>query len=172
MVVGSLPQCSMMGFPATEVEVPDRPMTDSEDNIARHLSVIWRYLIMYAARNLEHLGIGSGQYPYLLALYEEDGQSQQSLSDRLLVDKSATVGAINKLEALGYVDRRTDENDKRYYRIFLTALGWKIKPELQAIVGGALESLLTGLSDDERATALELTRRMAANILQATRGNP
>lgn len=156
---------------AIDVEVPARSMAEFGNNIARYLSVTWRYLVMYAARNLDHLGIGSGQYPYLLALYEEDGQSQQSLSDRLLVDKSATVGAINKLERMGYVDRRNDAADKRYYRIFLTELGWSIKPELEQIVGGALESLLAGLSDEERATALELTRRMAENILQATRGS-
>jgi len=160
----------MIGAVATDVEVPDRPMNEFGDNIARYLSVAWRCLIMYAARNMEHLGIGSGQYPYLLALYEEDGQSQQSLSDRLLVDKSATVGAINKLEVMGYVDRRNDATDKRYYRIFLTDLGWSIKPELEQIVGGALESLLADLSEEERSTALQLMRRMAANILQATRG--
>lgn len=144
-------------------------MNELEDNIVRHLSVAWRHLIMYSARRLEHLGIGSGQYPYLLALYEDDGQSQQSLSDRLLVDKSATVGAVNKLEAMGYVNRRTDASDKRYYRIFLTDLGWSIKPELEGIVHEALESLLNGLSDDERHATLELTRRMASNAIEAAR---
>lgn len=149
--------------------MPGPSMNEFGDNIARHMSVAWRYLIMYSARRIEHLGIGSGQYPYLLALYEEDGQSQQSLSDRLLVDKSATVGAINKLEALGYVERRTDASDKRYYRIFLTDLGRQIRPELVAIVQEALESLLDGLSPEERETTLDLTRRMAANIHRATR---
>jgi DNA-binding MarR family transcriptional regulator len=92
------------------------------------------------------------------------------VSDRLLVDKSATVGAINKLEKLGYVERCRDDKDKRYHRIFLTERGRAIREELESVVSEALANLLAGFSDDEKRLSLEVMRRMSENIVRATRG--
>lgn len=149
-----------------------RTMVDTRDNVAKHMAVAWRQTIAYIARKMEPLHLGSGQYPYLFALYDQDGQSQQRLSQRLMVNKSATVGAVDKLERLGYVERRPDRADRRRYRVYLTEKGRRVRAQLEAIVGEALEALQTGLTVQERETFRELMRRAADNMVAATRRPP
>lgn len=144
-------------------------MVDLKDNVGKYVSVTWRNMISYMTRKMEPLHIGAGQYSYLFALYGGDGQSQQALSDRMLVDKAATVRAINRLEAAGYVERRPDEQDKRSFRIFLTPKGKAIRPELEAIVGDVLEVLHTGMSPEEKVTINRLMQQMARNMIRVNR---
>jgi DNA-binding MarR family transcriptional regulator len=142
-------------------------MIDLKDNVGKYVSVTWRNMISYMARKMEPLQIGAGQYPYLFTLYVEDGQSQQSLSDRMLVDKAATVRAINKLEAAGYVERRPDPQDKRSFRVFLTEKGKAVRPQLEVIVGEVQEILLDKMSREEKDVLKRLIRQMARNIMGA-----
>ncbi|HWI60333.1 MAG TPA: MarR family transcriptional regulator [Symbiobacteriaceae bacterium] len=139
-------------------------MVDLRNNVGKYLSAATRHMVAYMARRMEPLGIGAGQYSYLFCLYREDGQSQQQLADYLLVDKSAAVGAINRLEALGYVERQSDPTDRRHYRIHLTERGRAIKPQLEEIVGEVQDLLMDGLSQSERETMLGLLERMVSNI--------
>ncbi|MCL6558297.1 MAG: MarR family transcriptional regulator [Firmicutes bacterium] len=144
-------------------------MIDLRDNTGKYVSVTHRHMLAYMARKMEPLQIGPGQYTYLFALYIEDGQSQQSLSDRMLVDKSATARAINKLEKLGYVQRKPDETDKRFHRIFLTPRGMEIRPQLEAIVEEVQEILLDNLSGEEKGILKMLLQKISRNMIEATR---
>ncbi|RJQ24782.1 MAG: MarR family transcriptional regulator [Peptococcaceae bacterium] len=143
-------------------------MIDLKDNAGRHVSFTYRHMIAYMARRMEPLHIGPGQYVYLFALYGEDGQTQQNLSDRTLVDKSATARAINKLEALGYVERKPDHTDKRSCRVFLTQKGIAVKPQLEVIVGEVQDILLKDLSDEEKTTLRALLQKVSRNMIRAT----
>ncbi|MDA8234091.1 MAG: MarR family transcriptional regulator [Clostridia bacterium] len=144
-------------------------MIDLRDNVGRYVSMTYRHTISYMARKMEALQIGAGQYPYLFTLYLEDGQSQQSLTDRMLVDKAATVRSINKLEEAGYVERRPDCIDKRSYRIFLTEKGRTVRPQLEAIVQEVQEILLDNMSTEEKIILKRLMQQIARNIVKAVR---
>jgi len=146
-----------------------RLVIDLKDNIGKYVSVTWRHMMAHMARKMEPLQIGAGQYAYLFALYVEDGQTQQNLSDRMLVDKAATLRAINKLEAVGYVERKPDLQDKRSFRIFLTPKGKAIRPQLEAIVEEVQEILLENMSPEEKVILKRLMQQMARNIIQAVR---
>lgn len=139
-------------------------MADLRDNVGRYLSIATRHMVAYMARRMEPLGIGAGQYAYLFKLYSQDGMTQQNLADCLLVDKSAAVGAINRLEALGYVERQTDPEDRRHYRIHLTEKGREIRPKLEAIVADVQDLLLEGLDPGEREVLLASLRKVVTNI--------
>ncbi|HYF92529.1 MAG TPA: MarR family transcriptional regulator [Symbiobacteriaceae bacterium] len=139
-------------------------MADLHNNVGKYLSVATRHMQAAMARRMEHLGIGAGQYPYLFSLYHEDGQTQQHLADRLLVDKSAAVGAINRLEGLGYVERRTDAADRRHYRIHLTDRGREIRPELERIVEEVLAQALDGMDNRERDALLAALRKVVEHM--------
>lgn len=143
-------------------------MIDFKDNACRYVSVTYRHMISYMGKKMEPLHIGPGQYTYLFALYVEDGQTQQNLSDRMLVDKSATARAIGKLEELGYVKRKPDNIDKRSFRVFLTQKGLKIKPQLESIVEEVQEILLGNLSVEERNVLKGLLQKVARNMIDAT----
>lgn len=142
-------------------------MIDLQDNAGKYLSLIWRHKQAYMAKRMEPLNIGAGQYVYLFRLYIEDGQSQQHLSDDLMVDKAATMRAINKLEENGYVVRRPDPADKRSFQIFITDKGRNIRSKLEEIVEEVLETLLKDMSVEERELAKKMLKHIARNMVQA-----
>ena len=137
--------------------------------MGKYVSVTYRHIIVYMSRKMEPLQIGAGQYAYLFALYVEDGQSQQSLTDRMLVDKAATVRAINKLEEVGCVERRPDPHDKRSFQIYLTEKGKAIRPQLESIVDEVQEILLENMSTEEKIILKRLMQQMAGNIIKVVR---
>ena len=144
-------------------------MINFHDNMGRNISITWRHNLAFMAKQMEPLGIGPGQYAFLFSLYITDGQSQQSLSDRLLLDKAATVRAINKLEAMDYVNRIPDPKDKRSVQIFLTEKGKSIRPQLEAIVEELQAILLSGMSNEEQELLNRLMKKMTSNIIEKVR---
>lgn len=144
-------------------------MFNFSDNLHRDIVVISRHMAAYLAKKIEPLGIGVGQYPYLFVLYINDGQSQQELSNRLLLDKAATVRSINKLVEAGYVERISNPHDNRCFKIFLTEKGRSVRPQLESLLTEVIGILNKGLSDQEQATARKIFRRMLINITQVTR---
>ncbi|MFZ3171593.1 MAG: MarR family transcriptional regulator [Carboxydocellales bacterium] len=146
-------------------------MINLQENVDKYLTQSWRHMQAYLAMRMEPLHIGVGQYVYLIRLYNEDGQSQQCLSNGLLVDKAATVRAINKLEQTGYVYRAPDPADKRSFKIYLTKKGRNIRPELENILEEMLAVLLKDLSSVEGELIKKLLKHMAKNIVTSVRGN-
>lgn len=140
---------------------------DFADNIPKHISVMSRFVTGHVARQLAPLGLGVGQYPYLFALYDRDGRSQQELSDDLLVDKSSTASAVEKLESAGLIVRSVDPADRRRRVVSLTEAGLRLRPELAESLESASEALLGDLEPAERAIFHDLIRRVAMRALIA-----
>lgn len=118
--------------------------------IGRYVSQMYRKGNAYIGKQLSDIGVGSGQFMFLLELYRKDGRSQEELSEILSIDKGTTARAIKKLEDDGFLYRERDENDKRAYKIYLTDKGNDAKqPILDALK--SWEDIITSrLSSEER----------------------
>ena len=85
------------------------------------------------------------QFDVLATLRFSEGVTQQELAERLLVTKGNVCGVLDRLERLGWVERRPDPDDRRANRIFLTSAGRRkiasAVPAHDEIVLGAMESL-------------------------------
>lgn len=118
--------------------------------IGKAISYLYRYGQIYIGKKIEPYGIGSGQFPFLMRLYREDGINQESLSDYLKIDKGTTARAIQKLVDEGYVFRQRDEKDRRSYRVFLTEKGKKLEPDMKKIASEWGDILFSGFDDRQR----------------------
>ena len=132
---------------------------DFFNNTLKYIGLNYRHYSQILTKEMQSLNIGSGQYVYLFLLYEKDGVSQQELSNRLLVDKSATKRALEKLEINGYIYRQNSSSDKRVTEVFLTQKGKEIKPKLDSILEKTENKLLKNLNKEERETFLKLLNR-------------
>src|SRR5678815_1161324 len=78
------------------------------------------------------------QFDVLATLRFSEGVTQQELAERLLVTKGNVCGVLDRLEALGWVERRPDPKDARANRLHLTAAGRRkigaVLPEHDALV--------------------------------------
>ena len=66
------------------------------ENIAKYISEIQRMGNIFFLKELCHLGLGYGQFNFLMELYKEDGVRQEDLSLKLKIDKGTTARAIKK----------------------------------------------------------------------------
>lgn len=95
------------------------------DKILREIGTIYRALNTFSDFIMKSISLERGQFQYLMRIKENPGINQQDLSEILLVDKTSTAKAVNKLVTKGYITKKKDLKDKRNYNLFLTQTGEK-----------------------------------------------
>ena len=120
----------------------------NHQSIGRLIAILHRQSQIFTNKALKEFSLTSAEYPFLFALYHNEGQTQEELSSYLYIDKGATARVIKTLIAKGFLIKEQDNKDKRCNRIFLTE---KAKQEHDAIHSSVMQwnSLITaGLEDD------------------------
>jgi DNA-binding MarR family transcriptional regulator len=82
---------------------------------------------------------------------------------KLIIDKGTTAKALKKLEEEGLVKRSVDENDKRAYRVYLTAEGKDIIKDIRNVLLEWNDILTSDFTEEEKKMALDLLQRMVEN---------
>ena len=108
-----------------------------EDTIGFLLWDTTRAFTTRFSKRIARHGVSFGLWPFLRALWEDDGLTQRELSERVRMKGPTTVAAINRLEKSGLVRRVHNKKDGRKINVFLTEKGRKtydlVIPEVDAI---------------------------------------
>jgi DNA-binding MarR family transcriptional regulator len=132
--------------------------------ISRFIWLIDKNTQVFMAGRLKKYGIGNGQLPMLMLLYNYKGILNQKEISRLLnIDKAATARAAGKLLREGFIERTTDKSDRRMQRVVLTGKALKLKTDLFKIVEDWQKILLSGFDDNEKASAFKLLEKIKNN---------
>jgi len=122
---------------------------------------VWLRLIRLEARmqaavgeRLRLIGVSIPQCDVLTTLSEQEGVNQQELAKRLYVTKGNISGLLDRLEAAGFVQRRSLASDRRQYSIHLTDAGRAMAEKAIVVQRKWLASTL-GRLDDAELDALE-----------------
>ncbi len=132
--------------------------------IGRYISQIHRKGSIFISKELNSLGIGSGQVMFLLELYRGDGKSQEELAERLNIDKGTTARAIKKLEEAGFLTRERDLVDKRAYKVYLTEKGKDIKEDVYEIMMKWEEKITSNLNKEESENVVNLLMKICTTM--------
>lgn len=142
-------------------------MKPKKESVARWISILYRYGQSYNGNRLKPIGLGKGRYLFLIKLYENDGIRQDDLATMLQFDKATVARAISRLERDGFVTRKTDSEDRRAKRVYLTRRAVDAKPRLFAVLHEWTDVLVAGFSETERKVAVDLLKRMVGNASDA-----
>ena len=112
-------------------------------------------------------GLTSAQYNVLNILSDKpEGISQRELGDRLVVDRSNVTGLLDRMAAAGWVERQDDPEDRRVYRVVLTAAGralWKkIHPRYLEVVA----QVTRGLPPAKITASVKLLRKLESGAAE------
>jgi DNA-binding MarR family transcriptional regulator len=116
-----------------------------------------------AARLLEH-GFYAGQDQIMLALDRDDGQTPGALADRLGVRPPTITKTINRLQAQGFLEKRTSNSDARQAHIFLTEAGREMIVAIEKSVKKTEKQALKGLDKKDQKALAKLLARIEANL--------
>ncbi len=111
-----------------------------------------------------NLPITPDQFRLLAHLWKNDGLQQSELALCTNRNRANVTRIIDILEREGIVERQDDPNDRRVFRIFLTDLGKQLKKETAKCAHQSIEDALIGVSDEERAIAIHVLKKIIANV--------
>jgi len=123
---------------------------------------------LYARRFEERahrLALTLPQCKALAYLSKNEGVSQKRLAELMEIDPMSLVRILDRMEADGWVQRRSDPEDRRARSLILTD---KAKPVLDHIWRVAAETraeVLEGLAHAERTALIELLEHLHTNLL-------
>ncbi|MES2492545.1 MAG: MarR family transcriptional regulator [Pseudomonadota bacterium] len=117
-------------------------------------------------RALKPLGITRSQWWVLAFLSRRDGMTQTALAADLDLTKVAIGGLIDRMEAAGFVERRSDERDARARRVYLTRAGQKLVATIRENVDAVETDILTAVSDDELDEAAQALVKIKDRLLE------
>jgi DNA-binding MarR family transcriptional regulator len=113
------------------------------------------------AEALEPFGLHPRHFGVMTVLDARPGTTQQELADNSRVDRSSMVAVLDELEAHGFAERRPDPDDRRKRSIHLTPEGHGKLKEMRVVARQVGEESFAALTHDERATLLQLLRKLA-----------
>lgn len=132
--------------------------------IGRFISILYRKNQIFLSSVLKLLDLSTSEYPILLVLYDDDGLTQEDLTSRLHLDKSAVARAIHTLEKKGFVRKEKDAADQRCNRISLMPRSLEVKPQIIEALDQWNEILMSGMNKEERDAAYQILIRMTDHV--------
>lgn len=109
---------------------------------------------------LEPLGLTTGAFPVLLALWSRDGRSQREIAATLPLDETTLVRTLDRMARDGLVTRTRDPADRRRMIVHLTDHARTLREPALAAADAVNDRALAGLTEAERRAAVALLRRM------------
>ena len=144
---------------------------DDEKYIGYVISDVSRLLRTVFDRRVRHLGLTRSQWLALTRLHRRPGASQSDLADMLEIEKASAGRLIDRLEANGWVERRSDSRDRRINRVYLSREAERVLQSLWPIAEATNDEAMQDLTVKERRQLTELLGRMKGALqLMAEQG--
>ena len=121
-------------------------------------------------RALKPCGITQSQWRVLAFLSRRDGMTQTGLAADLALTKVAIGGLLDRMESGGFVERRSDPNDGRARRVFLTRAGVEFVGAVRESVEQVERDLVSRIPEerlDQLAETLLLLKEALLEIIGA-----
>ncbi|MDX2213576.1 MAG: MarR family winged helix-turn-helix transcriptional regulator [Oculatellaceae cyanobacterium bins.114] len=113
---------------------------------------------------LEPFGLTPFHWVVLCCLWEEDGLPTSSIGDRLQQVGGTLTGVLDRMEERGLIRRERDRQDRRVWRIWLTAEGEQLQQILPPIALELRETALRDVSEGDRQVLSQLVNQVIANL--------
>lgn len=111
-------------------------------------------------------GVTTAQLRVLLTLQREPGANQATLAGFLEVEPITAGRMIDRMVTADLVERRSDPDDRRAWRLYPTARGKALLDRLDQDVGSMIETALNGLSSEQRLVVTDALGRVRQNLIQ------
>nr|WP_236042689.1 MarR family winged helix-turn-helix transcriptional regulator [Roseibium aggregatum] len=138
-------------------------MTFSKETSAGYLANhMARLFAIGLQRRIKPLGLATGQFPALLALWAEEGQTQKELVSQLGIEQATLANTLSRMERDGLIVRKSCPEDGRVQRIFLTDKAKALEAEAIGSARAQNAVALKDFSDTEVRQFLDFMHRAIA----------
>src|SRR5437773_8932379 len=125
-----------------------------------------RTLKILATRSIESSEVGLSDFAVLEMLLHKGPQPVNEIGRRVELTSGAITTAVDRLESRGLVTREAHPSDRRARVVRLTAAGEEQAARIFAGHKAAMDSAASGLSKTERATLIELLKKLGTSAAE------
>jgi DNA-binding MarR family transcriptional regulator len=101
----------------------------------------------------------------LAVLAKNEGVSQKRLAELSEIDPMSLVRILDRMEADGWVERRSDPEDRRARSLVVTERARPIIDQFWQVAGATRAEAFAGLAAAERTALVELLDRVHTNLI-------
>jgi DNA-binding MarR family transcriptional regulator len=120
-----------------------------------------------AHQMFEAIRLYRGQPPVLRILWEGEGLTQTELAERLQITPATITKMLQRMEKVGFIQRKPDAKDQRISRVYLTEDGRAIQTQVEAVWKTMEAETFSGLTSEERVLLRRFLLKMRDNLQQA-----
>lgn len=140
-------------------------------DFGKEFSIIHRYSMVYMSKMLMEYNISGRVVPYFVEICKAPGISQEQIAKNLKIDKGAVARTVKAMVDEDLVDRKSNPDDKRGYKLYPTEKMLIIN-EKNEEARLKLEKVLTaGMSEGEIQICQILLQKIADNLVNAVSGD-
>jgi DNA-binding MarR family transcriptional regulator len=138
------------------------PDLDPEQTLGFLLFVVLRLLRRNFSRRVQ---LTQAQWRALAYLSLNEGINQAGLADLLEVRPITAARLIDRMESAGWVERRSDPEDRRAVRLHLTRQAGPLMKKMQALNAETLKQAFAGIPKSERRALIATLNTIKNNLL-------
>lgn len=146
----------------TPVSIPDSSV---ETNLAFQMAnIIYKLDQMLRSTTLREHNMTYVHFRVLQYLWDKDGRSIGEIAKAIVVHQPVLSRVIDQMEERELVQRRTDENDSRYMRVYLSETGRERYAQVWPAAKKMIDDALSVLNPNEREDLGRMLRNVAAHL--------
>lgn len=139
------------------------PKATSQDLDQRFVALLFntRNRIRFAMDDrFKPLGVTDATWRTLFFLRQDDGASQKQLALTMGIEGPSLVRLLDQLETKGFIERRTDANDRRSKTIHLTDHAHSLLADLDKVAKSVRGDLMAGISEQDLAICVKVMEQI------------
>ena len=150
------------------------PLVFSEPALGPLLNELSRLLRREFDRRLRHAGISLTRAQWLILYHvaRAQGRTQSELADELELERMTIGRHAARLEAEGWLERRSDTEDARVFRLHLRSKAERMLIRLEPIVDRLRRDYFAGIDPQRRDALFHDLRQVRANLLALDPARP
>ncbi|WP_060688995.1 MarR family transcriptional regulator [Persicobacter diffluens] len=144
----------------------NQTVVDLRNDLGLHIGQVAR-LTNYLLDNQFHragYNITREQWSLMKLLWEQDGQSQQKLADRLMKNRASITSLIDNLQKQNLVVRVPNQQDKRSKLVYLTQQGSELQEPLADVFEATSQYSFRDIDEKKLETCMEVLLKVIKNI--------
>ena len=140
-------------------------MSKADNNSFNYLLAdVPRLFRLHFDRRAVRFNLTRAQWRALKRLSHSEGMTQSDLAEMIEMEPIAVGRVIDRLQKAGFVERRADPNDRRAWRLYLTARAHAVVDDMDLISNGLFRDAQKGISASDLKTMISVLGRMKDNL--------
>jgi DNA-binding MarR family transcriptional regulator len=127
--------------------------------------------IFYRKLRESGIEINPAQGRIMFALWQNDGIAIQELAKKTQLGKSTLTSMLDRLEAMGYIERRRSDRDRRKIFIFRTPKDRRMEAQYVGLSEAMTELWYEGFAPEEIEAFEAYLQRILDNLTDIEAGN-